>query len=106
MGQLTISAVTVMEVVTGLQQMQRTEALRRFLENLKSIEVLAFDQACAEIAGRIQGELLRIGQTIGNADCMIAATALRYNLTLVTGNAKHYQRIVALRYPLQLDNWR
>jgi predicted nucleic acid-binding protein len=37
---------------------------------------------------------------------MIAALALRHDLTLVTGNVAHYQRIQALGYNLSLDNWR
>jgi len=37
---------------------------------------------------------------------MIAAIAIRENLTLVTGNIAHYQRIQALGYALKLSNWR
>jgi tRNA(fMet)-specific endonuclease VapC len=46
------------------------------------------------------------GQPIGRADPMIAAIALRYDFTLVTGNLSHYQRIQALGYGIKLDNWR
>jgi len=67
---------------------------------------LTLDEHSAELAGRICGDLERIGQPIGLADSMIAATALQYNLTLVTGNLSHYQRIQAIGYELQLDNWR
>ena len=51
-------------------------------------------------------DLERTGQPIGFADAMIAATALQHNLTLVTGNISHYQRIQGLGYSLKLDNWR
>ena len=105
-GRLTLSAITVMEIVKGFQQKQRTDALRKFLESLKTSEVLSFDQACAETAGRIYGDLERAGQPIGRADPMIAAIALQHGLVLVTGNSDHYQRIQALGYPLKLDNWR
>ena len=37
---------------------------------------------------------------------MIAAIALGHGLTLVTGNLAHYQRILALGYGINLDNWR
>ncbi len=73
---------------------------------LKESEVLAFDRECAEVAGRIYADLLRAGQPIGRADPMIAATAIRHQRVLVTGNMDHYQRIQALGYPLKLDNWR
>ena len=105
-GPLTLSAITVMEIVKGFHQKGRADALQRFLEGLKASEVLSFDQACAETAGRIYGDLERAGQPIGRADPMIAAIALQHNLVLVTGNTDHYQRIQALGYPLKLDNWR
>ena len=104
--QITLSTVTVMEVVKGLHKVQRTDALQRFLDGLKTSEVLVFDQACAEIAGRIYGDLECAGQPLGRADPMIAATALRHDLVLVTGNTDHYQRIQTLGYSLRLDNWR
>jgi predicted nucleic acid-binding protein len=37
---------------------------------------------------------------------MIAAIAIRNGLTLITGNAVHYERIKNLNYDLRLDNWR
>ena len=104
--QLTISVITVMEIVKGLHKMRRADALQRFLDSLGASQVLTFDQACAEIAGRIYGDLERIGQPLGRADPMIAATALQHGLVLVTGNTEHYQRIQTMGYPLKLDNWR
>jgi len=32
--------------------------------------------------------------------------AIQHDLTLVTGNQAHYQRLQELGYPLKLDNWR
>jgi predicted nucleic acid-binding protein len=73
---------------------------------IASEEILPFDRAAAELAGRIAGDLDRIGQPIGRADPMIAAIALQHGLELVTGNTAHYQRIQQLGYPLTLVNWR
>lgn len=105
-GQFTISAITVMEIVKGLHKMGRADALAKFLDGLQASEVLPFDQACAGIAGRIFADLERIGQPVGRADPMIAAIALHHDLTLVTGNMAHYQRIQELGYSLKLENWR
>ncbi|MDI6770638.1 MAG: type II toxin-antitoxin system VapC family toxin [Anaerolineales bacterium] len=105
-NQFTISVITVMEIVKGLHKMRRADALRQFLEGLHNSEVLPFDRACAEIAGRIFADLERIGRPIGRADPMIAAIAMHNNLTLVSGNQAHYQQIQGLGYPLRLDNWR
>ena len=105
-GQITLSTITVMEIVKGFHKMSRADALQKFLEGLTASEVLIFDQACAEIAGRMYGDLERTGQPVGRADPMIAAVALQHGLTLITGNTDHNQRIQALGYSLKLDNWR
>ena len=73
---------------------------------LSLFESLTLDLSSAEIAGRIFGDLERTGQPIGRADPMIAAIALRHDLTLVTGNTAHYQRIQSLGYRLKLDYWK
>ncbi len=101
-----ISAVTFMEVIRGYQKKQAARQLQNFLAAIASEEVIPFDQAAAELAGRIAGELERIGQPIGLADPMIAAIALTHGLELVTGNTAHFQRVQQLGYPLTLANWR
>ena len=42
---------------------------------------------------RIRGRLRATGQTIGDTDILIAATAIEHDLTLVTRNRRHYDRI-------------
>ncbi len=105
-GRYTISAVTFMEVVRGYEKKQATRQLRSFLAAMAFEEVIPFDQATAEIAGHIAGDLERTGQRIGVADPMIAATAIVHGLELVTGNTSHFERISQLGYGLNLANWR
>jgi predicted nucleic acid-binding protein len=105
-GVLTLSAVTLMEIVQGHHRKQAFRQLQHFLTNVAVEEVIPFDRAAAELAGRIAGELDRTGQPIGTADPMIAAIALQHGLELVTGNTAHFQRIQQLGYPLTLVNWR
>ena len=105
-GHYTVAAVTVMEIVQGYQQKQAARQLQVFLTALPSQEVLSFDEADAELAGRIAGELERTGRPIGTADSMIAATTIIQGLELVTGNTAHFQRVQQLGYPLTLANWR
>ena len=105
-GKFTLSVVTVMEVVSGLQRVQAAKRIQNFLAAVALEETLPFDQDAAELAGRIGGELERIGQPIGVADPMIAAIALKNGLELVTGNTAHYQRIQQIGYPLVLHDWR
>ena len=105
-GVLTLSAITVMEIVRGFQQNQSVRRFQDFLTAVASEEVLIFDQPAAELAGRIEGELVRVGRPIGMADTMIAAIALTHGLELFTGNTAHFQRVQQLGYPLMLVNWR
>lgn len=105
-GPLTISVVTVMEVIKGLHKMRREPEIQALLTRLAAEEVLGFDIVAAEQAGRIHADLERTGQSIGWADTVIAGIALRHGLELSTGNTAHYQRIQQLGYPLVLVNWR
>ena len=105
-GCATLSVLTVFEVVSGLQRMEWSEAIERQLNELQHHHVLELDAKSAYLGGQIFGELFRSGEQIGTTDSMIAATALHHNLTLVTGNLKHFERIQTLGFPLKLENWR
>jgi predicted nucleic acid-binding protein len=105
-GVYTVSAITLMEIVEGFQQTQSIRRLQAFLAAVALEEVLSFDERAGELAGRIAGDLARIGQPIGTADPMIAALAIEHGLDLITGNTAHFQRLQKLGYPLSLVNWR
>jgi tRNA(fMet)-specific endonuclease VapC len=99
-GQYTLSVITVMEVVRGFQRNQSLRRLQTFLAALASEEVIPFHQSTAELAGRIAGDLERVGRPIGTADTMIAAIAIEHGLELVTGNTSDFQRVPQVGYPL------
>ena len=105
-GPLAISAVTLMELATGLEKAKRIHELDTYLARLRPLKVLKFTADEARLAGTICGALERTGVTIGRADPMIAATALVHDLTLVTGNVGHYERVRTLGHPLRIENWR
>jgi len=52
-------------------------------------------------ASDIYADLHRRGQLIGDADILIASTAIEYGLVLATNNVAHFGRIPGL----QVDNW-
>ena len=56
-GRLTLSVITVMEMVKGLQKVQRpqTQKIAALLIHVGSEEVLEFGQPTSEMAGRIWG---------------------------------------------------
>lgn len=105
-GRYTTSVVTVFEIVSGFRQLRFESRIADFENSLSAQEVLPLDKESSLLAGRIHGDLLRTGQTIGRADPLIAAITISQDLTLVSGNTEHFQRIIDLGYPLRLDNWR
>ncbi len=106
LGRYSISVITVMEIVKGFHRLRREDRIQQFLAGLPTLELLTLNSESSILAGRIYADLERAGQPIGRADPMVAAIALRYNLTLVTGNLSHYRRIQGMGYDLSLDNWR
>lgn len=105
-GRYTLTAVTVFEVIQGLQRMQRQARIEAFREMLQDIEVLELDQASADLAAVIHGELERTGHGIDVGDAQNAAIALNHRVSVATGNIRHYSRIQDLGYPLIIQNWR
>jgi len=104
--QLTISAITVTEIIKGWQKRQREDRIEQFISELGAVEILYLSLDTHILIGRMLADLERTGQPIGFADTAIAAIALQNNLTLVTGNLNHYQRILDLGYSLKLNTWR
>lgn len=65
---------------------------------LRPMQLLSFDNECAAYAARIRVELEAIGTSIGPHDTLIAATALRYQATLVTRNVREFSRVQGLQW--------
>ncbi len=105
-GRYSLSSITVMEIISGLQRNQSVRRIQKFLSDISVEEVLPFGQAEGQLAGQIDGDLERVGRPIGRCDPMIAAIAITNCLEVVTGNTAHYQRVQQLGYPLTLANWR
>jgi tRNA(fMet)-specific endonuclease VapC len=102
----TIKAVTLVEIISGFVRAGRQRHLDSFRAYLPDLEILPLDQESAVIAAEIYGMLERSGRTIGRADPMIAGIAIRNDLTVVTGNSRHYERIINAGFDLRIENWR
>jgi tRNA(fMet)-specific endonuclease VapC len=80
----------------------RSGLLEQFRERVTSAHsVLPFDKAAAEAYGPLRAELESIGKRLDGPDLRIAAIALSRDLTLVTGNVRHFSRVPGLR----IENW-
>ena len=56
--------------------------------------------------GKIRAHLEEIGTILSDADIQIAATAIGYDLKLITGNLRHFSRITDLKLNNILANSR
>jgi predicted nucleic acid-binding protein len=97
------SSITVGELVYGAHHGPRTEHHLRQLDEivLPMVHVLPFDRAAAEVYGSIRADLERAGTPLSEPDLRIGSIALTNNLTVVTGNVRHFDRIPGL----QVENW-
>lgn len=81
-----ISVMTRFEVVRGMRDHER-ETTFNLLESLGTIVV---SNEIADVAGELVRSCRAKGITLGEADALVAATAMQHNLALVTTNAKHF----------------
>ena len=92
-----ISAVSVGEIFDGVfgarDPIQREAAL---LDLLEHHEVIPVDATDARIFGRERRRLRLIGLPIDSMDILIAATALRHDLIMLTNNRQHFERFDGL----------
>lgn len=101
-GEVGISTVTEAELYFGAFHSKfkklNLERVEGFLSPLKKIH---FNSESAYQFGEIKENLVRRGQSVGEMDMLIAATAKAHGLTLITNNAKHFRRIKGLK----VENW-
>jgi predicted nucleic acid-binding protein len=98
-GLLLVSTVTVAEIEDGIVKLRREGAARRgedlaaWLETVLHLygdRVLAFDMPTARIAGALSDRARGQGQAPGLADIIIAATARRHGLTILSRTVRHF----------------
>jgi tRNA(fMet)-specific endonuclease VapC len=90
---LLTSAITCFELLSGAREGRRGDAVRRLV---MAIPVVALDREAATQAAEVRRALGASGLTIGMADCLIAGVAMANDLSLLTRNRKHYQRVAGL----------
>lgn len=94
---IAISLVTYGEIYEGLyygSDFARHESV--FLAFLQGVDVLLLNEEIMREFARIRGQLRAAGKLIGDFDLLVAATAIRYDLTVVTRNTKHFRRVPGL----------
>lgn len=97
-----LSLMSVGELAYGAAKARNPEAERGRVERLVGIlDEGSLTKAVMMRFGLLKAELEAAGTPLADADLLIAATALEHDMTLVTGNTKHFARIPGL----ELENW-
>jgi tRNA(fMet)-specific endonuclease VapC len=100
--QVVISSLTLAELKCGIAKSVKKEANRIKLEYfLYQFECLPFDTDATSRYGDIRVQLESKGTPIGPLDTLIAAHALSLSATMVTNNAREFERVEGLA----LENW-
>ena len=98
---LSFSAITRYEILRGLKATQATRQVEAFDQFCRSSEVLYLTDEVIIKAADIYADLRTRGQLIGDADILIAATALIQGAGVVTNNQAHFERVK----DLHVENW-
>lgn len=97
---IAISAITASELLHGVHRLTgavaRTRA-ERFIERLlDAIPVIPFDLDVARVHARLDAELSSQGAAVGDADLMIAATAVWLDYRVATRDLRSFPEIKGL----------
>jgi tRNA(fMet)-specific endonuclease VapC len=94
---LGLSIITLAELYEGIFNSTDPQGNERGLRNfLQGVPLVDLDEETCRIFGRERGRLRREGRLIADFDLMIAATCLRHNLTLLSNNRRHFERVEGL----------
>ena len=98
-----ITVITECELFYGAFKSAKKEKNLSVIGELKSkINTLHTVEGVSPIYGKLKSELGNKGQTIDDADLLIASIALSNNAILVTNNISHFKRIPGLK----IENWK
>lgn len=91
------SAIVIAQLAYWVRSKEgkQREVLQSWLSRLVTAmhgRILSFNASVAHVWAEQQRELERAGRRMPMEDSYIAATARRHDLTIVTGNAKHFRR--------------
>jgi predicted nucleic acid-binding protein len=99
---LAFSAISLYEITRGFLATGAVSGLAKFARLVDDSDVLPVSTLILERAARLWADAYRNGHPRGDADVIIAATALESGRVLVTGNSNHFTWISGLT----VSDWR
>jgi len=101
-----MSIISLGELYIGAFKSDNTPKNLSLVNSLKErLDLLELHEDTMMLYGEIEAVLEKSGQMIGDFDVLIASTAIGNDLTLVSGNERHFKRIVTLFGQLQFAKW-
>ena len=99
---ISISVITLMELYYGARKSEQVTANLAKIRRLEqTVDAIPIGLESTEIFGLLKAQLEISGNRLDDFDLVIASCAMAHNLTLVTNNTKHFERIDGLK----LTNW-
>ena len=96
-----LNAISYYETRRGLLFLDAHAQLGAFDRLWQAQGIVMLDRSALDQAAKIYADLRKTGQSIEDADILIAAIARVNEMTLVTNNTSHFSRIAGL----QLEDW-
>jgi tRNA(fMet)-specific endonuclease VapC len=99
-SEILVSSIVAFELWYGVSKSSRREFNAALLAGFLSgpVQHLVFDEHDARLAGELRAELESVGRSISEYDLLIAAQAVRHEVTLVSANAREFGRIKNLSW--------
>ena len=96
--EIAVSYITIGEIYDVAYTYANPEAhLQTFRQFLAPFPLLDLNEPIMERFAEIRASLRRRGEIISDFDILIGATALSYDLTVLTYNIRHFKRIPDLK---------
>lgn len=94
---LGMSVISLAEIYEGIYGSPNTERQEMLLSDfLEPIEIVHVDDGVCRIFARERRRLRSIGALFGDFDLLIGSTAIHHNVTLLTNNRRHFERVQGL----------
>ena len=98
--EIAMAAITASELLHGAHRLKSAVSrarAERFIESLLAlVPVIPFDLDVARVHARLDAELSAAGTQVGDADLMIAATAVALDYRIATRDMRSFPRIKGL----------
>ena len=97
------TSINVSEIYFGAYRSRNQEKILKAYEDkvFPNVNILPFDTDSGKIYGRLKALLEKMGLSKSEPDLRIAAVAIQHNMTLITGNKRHFMNIPGLN----IEDW-